>query len=160
MTTEQLVLFLLKLKSMKQSWWDRCGAKNKGQCQKKIIIKFQVRDARGLSPGSDSPFYLSYFIVNFQNKLPSNTSRFILTIRMYFIILLVIFSTIILNYSSDLSSGMYCRVKWLGTLMMEAARTSKTSVDNYFTWQYIPEDKSELHTRCRENLKSHLNYSI
>jgi hypothetical protein len=29
-------------------------------------------------------------------------------------------------------------------LMMEAARTSETSVDNYFTWQYIPED-SELH---------------
>jgi hypothetical protein len=31
-------------------------------------------------------------------------------------------------------------------LMMEAARTSETSVDNYFTWQYIPEDKSELYT--------------
>jgi hypothetical protein len=29
-------------------------------------------------------------------------------------------------------------------LMMEAARTSETLVDNYFTWQYIPEDKSEL----------------
>jgi hypothetical protein len=27
-------------------------------------------------------------------------------------------------------------------LMMEAARTSETSVDNYFTRQYIPEDKS------------------
>jgi hypothetical protein len=40
---------------------------------------------------------------------------------------------------------------------MEAARTSETSVDNYFTRQYIPEDKSELHTRRRENLKSH-NY--
>jgi hypothetical protein len=39
---------------------------------------------------------------------------------------------------------------------MEAARTSETSVDNYFTWQYIPEDKSELHTRRRENLKSHI----
>jgi hypothetical protein len=26
---------------------------------------------------------------------------------------------------------------------------------NYFTRQYIPEDKSELHTRRRENLKSH-----
>jgi predicted anti-sigma-YlaC factor YlaD len=38
-------------------------------------------------------------------------------------------------------------------LMMEAARTSETSVDNYFTRQYIPEDKSELHTRRRENLK-------
>jgi hypothetical protein len=29
-------------------------------------------------------------------------------------------------------------------LMMEAARTSETSVDNYSTRQYIPEDKSEL----------------
>jgi hypothetical protein len=29
------------------------------------------------------------------------------------------------------------------------------SVDNYFTWQYIPEDNSEIHTRRRENLKSH-----
>jgi hypothetical protein len=38
---------------------------------------------------------------------------------------------------------------------MEAASTSETSVDNYFTRQYIPEDKSELHTRRRENLKSH-----
>jgi hypothetical protein len=35
--------------------------------------------------------------------------------------------------------------------MMEAARTS---ADNYFTRQYIPEDNSELHTRRRENLKS------
>jgi hypothetical protein len=29
-------------------------------------------------------------------------------------------------------------------LMMAAARTSETSVDNYITRQYIPEDKSEL----------------
>jgi hypothetical protein len=41
------------------------------------------------------------------------------------------------------------------SLMMKAARTSETSVDNYFTRQYIPEDNSELHTRRRENLKSH-----
>jgi hypothetical protein len=50
---------------------------------------------------------------------------------------------------------MYCRAKQLSTdvsevraaiiaLMREAARTSETSVDNYFTWQYIPEDKSEF----------------
>jgi hypothetical protein len=32
----------------------------------------------------------------------------------------------------------------------------KTSVDNYFTRQYIPEDNSEHHTRRRENLKSHM----
>jgi hypothetical protein len=30
-------------------------------------------------------------------------------------------------------------------LMMEAVRTSETSVDNYFTRQYIPEDNSENH---------------
>jgi hypothetical protein len=41
-------------------------------------------------------------------------------------------------------------------MMMEAARTSETSVDNYFTRQHIPEDNSELHTRHRENLKSHI----
>jgi hypothetical protein len=41
---------------------------------------------------------------------------------------------------SDLSSGAIA-------LMMEAARTSETSVYNYFTRQYIPEDKPELHTR-------------
>jgi hypothetical protein len=40
--------------------------------------------------------------------------------------------------------------------MMEAACTSETSVDNYFTWQCIPGDKSELHTRRRENLKSQI----
>jgi hypothetical protein len=38
---------------------------------------------------------------------------------------------------------------------MEAARTSETSVDNYSTRQYIPEDNSELLTLRRENLKSH-----
>jgi hypothetical protein len=31
--------------------------------------------------------------------------------------------------------------KIIVNLMMEAAHTSETSVDNYFTWQYIPEDK-------------------
>jgi hypothetical protein len=41
--------------------------------------------------------------------------------------------------------------------MMEAARTYETSVDNYFTRQYIPEDKSEPHTRRSENLKSHVH---
>jgi hypothetical protein len=41
--------------------------------------------------------------------------------------------------------------------MMEAARTSETSVDiKLRTRQYIPED-SELHTRRRENLKSHMD---
>jgi hypothetical protein len=40
-------------------------------------------------------------------------------------------------------------------LMMEAVRTSETSVDNHFTRQYNPEDSSEHNTRRRENLKSH-----
>jgi hypothetical protein len=39
--------------------------------------------------------------------------------------------------------------------MMEAVRTSETTVDNHFTRQYIPEDNFEHHTRRRENLKSH-----
>jgi hypothetical protein len=42
-------------------------------------------------------------------------------------------------------------------LKMEAARTSETSVVIQLTRQYIPED-SELHTRRRENLKSHIEY--
>jgi hypothetical protein len=42
----------------------------------------------------------------------------------------------------------------LSSLMMEAVRTSETSVDNHFTRQYIPEDNSEHHTSRRENLKS------
>jgi hypothetical protein len=36
---------------------------------------------------------------------------------------------------SELSSGI--------SLMMEAVRTSETSVDNHFTRQYIPEDNTE-----------------
>jgi hypothetical protein len=40
--------------------------------------------------------------------------------------------------------------------MMEAVRTSETSVDNHFTRQYNPEDSSEHHTRRRENLKSQI----
>jgi hypothetical protein len=51
-------------------------------------------------------------------------------------------STLTSQNCSELSSGM----------MVKAARTSETSVDNYFTRQYIPEDNSELHTRRRENL--------
>jgi hypothetical protein len=43
----------------------------------------------------------------------------------------------------------------INALMMEAARTSETSVDiQSKTWQYVPED-SELYTRRRKNLKSH-----
>jgi hypothetical protein len=37
---------------------------------------------------------------------------------------------------------------------MEAAHTSETSVDNYFTRQYIPEDNSELHSSDVPNRSS------
>jgi hypothetical protein len=40
--------------------------------------------------------------------------------------------------------------------MMEAVRTSETSVDNHFARQYIPEENSEHYTGRRENLKSHM----
>jgi hypothetical protein len=43
-------------------------------------------------------------------------------------------------------------------LMMEAACTSETSVYNYFIGQYIPEDKSELHTPRPENFKSLIHF--
>jgi hypothetical protein len=46
-----------------------------------------------------------------------------------------------------------CLLGYQGSLMMEAVRTSETSVDNHFTRQYNPEDSSEHHTRRRENLK-------
>jgi hypothetical protein len=34
--------------------------------------------------------------------------------------------------------------------MMEAVRTSETSVDNHFTRQYIPEDNSEHRVEYRQ----------
>jgi hypothetical protein len=37
-------------------------------------------------------------------------------------------------------------IREIVALLMEAARTYEKSVDNYFTRQYIPEDKSELRT--------------
>jgi hypothetical protein len=40
-----------------------------------------------------------------------------------------------------------CCLHHQGALMVEAARTSETSADNYFTRQYIPEDKSEQYVR-------------
>jgi hypothetical protein len=36
-----------------------------------------------------------------------------------------------------------CLVRFHSSLMMEAARTSETSVDNYYTRQNISEDNSE-----------------
>jgi hypothetical protein len=45
--------------------------------------------------------------------------------------------------------GAYCTV-----------RASETSVENYFTRQYIPEDNYEHHTRRSENLKSHVSIFV
>jgi hypothetical protein len=55
---------------------------------------------------------------------------------------------------SHSSSSFFFRSSY-SSLMMEAVRTSETSVDNHFTRQYNPEDSSAHHTRRRENLKSH-----
>jgi hypothetical protein len=45
--------------------------------------------------------------------------------------------------------------RWVIALVMEAVRTSETSVNIYVTtWKYIPEG-SNCHTRRRENLKLH-----
>jgi hypothetical protein len=62
-----------------------------------------------------------------------------------------------IDYSEDRGVDGKMGSEWiLITLMMEAARTSETSVDIQLrTRHYIPED-SELHTRRRENLKSHM----
>jgi hypothetical protein len=70
---------------------------------------------------------------------------------------------------SELSSIIYCRVNKMivdrrfrgayclhQSLMMEAVRTSETSVESFYTALYrLKEDNSEHHTRRRENLKSH-----
>jgi hypothetical protein len=59
-----------------------------------------------------------------------------------------------LELHSDVSEALSASIT-SPFLMMEAARTYETSIDNYFTRQYSPEDNSELHTRRRENFKSH-----
>jgi hypothetical protein len=53
-------------------------------------------------------------------------------------------------------ASVFMYVKVHSSLMMQAVRTSETSVDNHFTRQYIPEVNSEHYTRRRENLKSHI----
>jgi hypothetical protein len=72
------------------------------------------------------------------------TSRFDVKNKYLSLLLFRIVFRITIHHNSE-SSGM---------MMMEAARTSETSADNYFTRQYIPENNSEHHTRHRENLKS------
>jgi len=56
---------------------------------------------------------------------------------------------------SEVRTASIIRAMIIIALMMEAVRTSETSVNfNVTTRRYIPED-SKLHTRRRENLKSH-----
>jgi hypothetical protein len=57
------------------------------------------------------------------------------------------FNTLQIEVTSYLWDFKFSRRRvWssVSSLIMEAARTSETSVDNYFTRQYIPEDNSEL----------------
>jgi hypothetical protein len=59
---------------------------------------------------------------------------------------------------SEFRAASIIRAVMMIALMMEAERTSETSVDIQLrTRQYIPED-FELHSRRRENLKSHNTY--
>jgi hypothetical protein len=44
---------------------------------------------------------------------------------------------------SEVRAASIIRDEIHSSLMMEAARTSETSVDNHFTRQYNPEDSSE-----------------
>jgi hypothetical protein len=53
---------------------------------------------------------------------------------------------------------MFSAVVWVhSSLMMEAVRTSETSVDNHFTRQYNPEDSSEHHYHYCEKSKLEIN---
>jgi hypothetical protein len=45
--------------------------------------------------------------------------------------------------STDVSEVRAASITREIALMMEAVRTSETSVDNHFTRQYIPQDNSE-----------------
>jgi hypothetical protein len=59
------------------------------------------------------------------------------------------------TYVSEVRAASIIRA--MIALMTEAAHTSETSVDIQLrTRKYIPENP-ELHTRRRENLKSHIN---
>jgi hypothetical protein len=73
-------------------------------------------------------------------------------------------------WCSELSSGMYCRIKLLSTDVSEvrtasiirddheAVRTSETSVYNHFTWQCIPEDNSELEKELLDKHRTKSSY--
>jgi hypothetical protein len=58
------------------------------------------------------------------------------------------------DVSEVLTASITCAI----TLVMEAVRTSEAPIYfNETTWRYIPEG-CHLHTRRRENLKSHYQY--
>jgi uncharacterized membrane protein len=59
------------------------------------------------------------------------------------------------TFPDSVATTIKCVIVQSCLLMMEAVRTSETSVDNHSTRQYNLEDSSEHHTRRRENLKSH-----
>jgi hypothetical protein len=51
--------------------------------------------------------------------------------------------------------GAYCRAMMEAALMMKTVSTSETSVNFYQTTRRNNSEDSHLHTRRRENLKSH-----
>jgi hypothetical protein len=90
-------------------------------------------------PFAFATFFRRYVSINiFRHSFYSYAPR-LLVICLRFLEISVLRSFCEIS-SSELSSGMS------SSLIMEAARTSETSVDNYFTRQYIPEDSSELYT--------------
>jgi hypothetical protein len=79
-----------------------------------------------------SAFWTIYLYVRFQVLTAAST-------KLRFVFWDVLQCKIIVNRRFR---GMCC-LHHHPALMMAAARTSETSVNNYFTRQYIPEDKSE-----------------
>jgi hypothetical protein len=51
----------------------------------------------------------------------------------------------IVRFFQSFGISNYLGASAYSSLMMEAVRTSETSVDNHFTRQYNPEDSSEHH---------------
>jgi hypothetical protein len=62
--------------------------------------------------------------------------------------------TVMNNYWRWMSSDLQCRVVWWIALIMEAASTSKTSVNFHQTIRHCNPEDSNLHTRRSENHKS------
>jgi hypothetical protein len=112
-------------------------------------------------------YYNSVVILSSPRSIPSDTSPFIPEAIVRFQVVTAVSTKFrvfwdVLQCSQidvDRCFRSACFLHYQGdeciALMMEAARTSETSVDNYFTRKYTPEDKSELHTLRSENFKSH-----